>query len=400
MITDTVFAELFTESEKMKREAAALLKKRNLFDEVKPITGLMVGIYGLRGTGKTTLLLQLANEKENSFYINTENLVFKGISIVEFIEFAEKKGFTSFFIDEIHTYSSWSSELKLLYDRGIRDITFSGSSSLKIQEKAADLSRRALLFYLPPLSFREFLSLAVGAPLEKTVLEDIIDFKKRKELIVRLTPYIRYFDEYMKFGSFPFYISQKDNAYPLYRRIIEKIVRVDLTSTGKIDVDYIDNAYKLINTLAVSNPNEMNYNFLAKQIGRNIYYTEIILHALSEVGFINTVMPLRRGAALLRKEPKFLLAPTFRLTLAQNLGFSFEQVIGGIREDIFTANTYLLNPRYMKTERERKTPDYVINGMSFELGTHKYKCSTDFYVKEQLIIDEKVIPLPLFCMLF
>ena len=400
MINDIIFTEMLAESERRKKEVQIYAKKRFLFDQLEEKKNIHIGIYGLRGTGKTVLMLQLANRKENSLYINVENLLFRDISIVEFVTFAEKKGFVNFFIDEIHESSSWAKELKMLYDNGFRSIVFSGSSSIKIQESGADLSRRALLFNLPPLSFREFLEMNFNISIEKVSFEELLNFEKRKEIILKLTPYSQHFEEYMKLGAFPFYIGQKENASALYKRIIDKIVRVDLVSIAKIDINYIENVYKIINILAISNPNEISYSSLSKHIAKDVYTVELVLKSLTAVGFLNAIRPYKKGAALIRKEYKFLISPPFRLTLASSLGYKFEDIVGGVREDVFIANTYQLGPAYIKTDRERKTPDYAISSKTFEVGAHKYKHDSDFYVKDGLSIETNLIPLPVFCLLF
>ena len=399
MINDIIFAQLFSESELLKGETK-FPAKRDLFSKIKDNVGKLTGIYGLRGVGKTTLLLQIAKEKENSIYINVEKLIFKDISVVDFVEFARNKGFSSFFLDEIHSYPNWARELKILYDDQIRNIYFSGSSSIKIQELGADLSRRALLYNLLPLSFREFLEISLNKKFDIISFEELIDYKKRKELISNIAPYISHFEEYAKFGSFPFYINEKQDAYETYNRIIQKIVRVDLASIEKIDINYIDNVFKIINTIAISNPSEINFHSLSNSIRKNEYIVEETLRVLSDIGFVNAIRPYKKGKALIRKEYKYLVSPPFRLTLAKSLGFGFDQVKGGIREDLFVANTKFLDPKYVKTDRERKTPDYRINDLTFEIGPHKYKHETDYYVKDGLIIEDNVIPLPLFCMLY
>lgn len=400
MMNDTIYSELFVQSERLKNEVKNLPKRRFLYEDLTKKTNVMCGVYGLRGTGKTTLLLQIAKNKENSLYINAENLAFVGSSIKEAVEFAVKKGMEYFFIDEVHAIPEWPMELKLLYDSGIKDIYFSGSSTIKIQEKAADLSRRAVLFHLPPLSFREFVDLYLDKKIDKVLFDDLLDFNTRKKIIAALAPYERYFEEYMKFGSFPFYFSQKDDAYQMYKNIIEKMVRFDLASVAKIDANYIESIYKVLGLFALTGPNEISKNFISKTIKRNAYTVDTILKGLCDVGMLNPVMPFKKGASVLRKEPKYLLSPPLRLTLGLSYGATYEQIVGGIREDIFILNTLNFNPRYIKTDRESKTPDYIINGISFELGAHRFKHETDYYVKDKLIIDEKIIPLPLFCLFY
>ena len=400
MINDTVFSDLLEKSERRKAEVAGLKAKRSLFAELSKPRNLHVGLHGLRGTGKTTLLLQIAREREGSVYVNAEELAVRGISLLDFSAHAVNKGFGDVFIDEIHFLHSWPLELKIMFDRGIRNVFFSGSSGLAIQEHAADLSRRALLFRLPPLSFREFLEMNTGSLMEPLLLEDIIDFEKRRRMITSLLPNGHRFSDYMRFGCFPFWPEHKEDVHAIYMRMLERIVRIDLASLARIDAAYIETVYKLLNTIALSPPDGVSCNFLANQVKRNVPAVEAMILNLTALGLISAVRPFTGGASMVRKEYKYLLAPPFRFVIAKSLGWSFEQVIGGVREDLFVSNTYALAPLYIKTQRERKTPDYRLGNLNFELGPHKYKHETDFYVKDELIIDEKVIPLPIFCMLY
>src|SRR5690606_11631593 len=62
--------------------------------------------------------------------------------------------------DEIHKYENWSNELKSIYDTFPKlTILASGSSALELHKGTHDLSRRALIYRLYGLSFREFLEI-------------------------------------------------------------------------------------------------------------------------------------------------------------------------------------------------------------------------------------------------
>ncbi|MBI5036371.1 ATP-binding protein [Candidatus Micrarchaeota archaeon] len=360
----------------------------------------MAGVYGIRGTGKTTLLLQIATGKEDSFYVNAEELVFRSISLVDFAESAKRKGFKSLFIDEIHSSPRWAQELKLMYDRGFHEVYFSGSSGVQIQQEAADLSRRALLFNLPPLSFREFLALGFSVDFDAVPLRNLLDFQKRRELAANIAPHAHRFEEYMRIGTLPIYLENKEHAKELHSRIVERIVRRDLAAVVKIDAEYIESAYKLLNVLALSGANEISFNSIAKNVGRNVHFVMSAVNALTQTELLCAVKPYKKGASLIRKEPKILFAPPFRAALASTSGASFETVVGGTREDIFVSNMRQLEPRYVKTERESKTPDYMVGGKTFEIGSHRYKHATDYYVKDGLTLEHNVVPLPLCCMLY
>lgn len=65
--------------------------------------------------------------------------------------------------DEIHKYNSWSAELKNIYDRfGDLKVIASGSLCFTNQSSSHDPSRRAIVYTMVGMSFREFLELHYG----------------------------------------------------------------------------------------------------------------------------------------------------------------------------------------------------------------------------------------------
>ena len=124
----------------------------------------LFGIIGGRGTGKTTLLLQYLamNKKEDPqecLYLSADNVKVEGLGLYEIISDYFRLGGQEVVIDEIHKGQGWPQVLKNLYDSfpGSR-IRFSGSSTLALQLGKTDLSRRAVFYNLPGLSFREYLA--------------------------------------------------------------------------------------------------------------------------------------------------------------------------------------------------------------------------------------------------
>jgi predicted AAA+ superfamily ATPase len=153
---------------------------RYLYDKID-WSARMIGIVGPRGVGKTTMLLQrikLNHSLDDTLFINADDLYFAEHRLFDLASDFYKNGGRHLFIDEVHKYSEWSKELKMIYDYYPDfQIIFTGSSILDIYKGNADLSRRALSYYLPGLSFREYLNLSYGMQLPAYSLEDILSHK-------------------------------------------------------------------------------------------------------------------------------------------------------------------------------------------------------------------------------
>ena len=121
-----------------------------------------IGIIGARGVGKTTMLLQhikhtFANKNE-ALFASLDNTWFANHSIFDLADEFYLNGGTHLFLDEIHHYPNWATEIKNIYDSFPKlKIVFTGSSLLQIYKSTADLSRRVVYEKLEGLSFREFL---------------------------------------------------------------------------------------------------------------------------------------------------------------------------------------------------------------------------------------------------
>ena len=78
-------------------------------------------------------------------------------------------------LDEIHKYDNWSQALKSIYDSfPSLQVIASGSSALEIHRGSHDLSRRAIVYTMVGMSFREFLELHHGYRLDAYKLDEIV----------------------------------------------------------------------------------------------------------------------------------------------------------------------------------------------------------------------------------
>ena len=138
----------------------------------------LTGILGARGTGKTTLFLQQLATRfnpEEAVYITLDDIYFSDHRLIDFIEAFQNTGGKYLFIDEVHKYPTWARELKNAYDYYPElFIFFTGSSAVEILRQDVDLSRRAIVYELPGLSFREYLRMQQGLFFEPVSLAAIM----------------------------------------------------------------------------------------------------------------------------------------------------------------------------------------------------------------------------------
>ncbi len=184
-------------------------------------------LIGQRGIGKTTLLIQylLDHAKGDLFspkilYVPSDHLALGEVSLYEIAEQFELNGGECIAFDEIHKIASWSIQLKSIYDSFPKlKILASGSSALEIHKGSHDLSRRAIVYRIPGLSFCEFLELSLNLEFPTFELEDLLENHQRycSQIISILEnsekgKILPVFRNYLKHGFYPYWFELNDDA--------------------------------------------------------------------------------------------------------------------------------------------------------------------------------------------
>ncbi|HNA62791.1 MAG TPA: AAA family ATPase, partial [Rhabdochlamydiaceae bacterium] len=133
-------------------------RKRYLYSKVNwESSGLC--ITGDRGVGKTTMICQDLVERyqtpSRALYISADHIKVLSLGLVNIAKHHFEMGGEALYIDEVHKYPNWSIEIKNILDtyKG-RQIVFSASSSLDLNQSKGDLSRRVVYHKMQGFSFR------------------------------------------------------------------------------------------------------------------------------------------------------------------------------------------------------------------------------------------------------
>jgi len=78
-------------------------------------------------------------------------------------------------LDEVHRYRNWPQEIKNIYDdHPSLKVIFTGLSMIHINQSKADLSRRAIVYELRGLSFREYLNLSAKKNYSSLTFDELL----------------------------------------------------------------------------------------------------------------------------------------------------------------------------------------------------------------------------------
>jgi uncharacterized protein len=326
----------------------------------------LIGIVGARGTGKTTLVLQhlklIYGNSNEAIYITLDDLYFTANSLIGFVETFRQKGGKAVYIDEVHKYPGWAREIKNIYDLfpDIK-IVFTGSSIIDILKQDVDLSRRAVVYNLQGLSFREYLMLVSGQPFEVINFGNLLE--KHKELSLDICSKVKpfaYWDEYLKKGYYPYFVENKNVYYQRLEQSLNLTLETDLNFIDGFDAKNIPKIKQLLYVLAMSVPFKPNIVKLSEKIG--IHRNTLInyLHYLEKAKVIQTLFNAGVTPGILQKPDKIYLENT-------NISWLLSETIpdkGTLRE------TFFLNQ--LKNGHTIKLPpqgDYLVDDKYvFEVG--------------------------------
>lgn len=243
-------------------------KKRELFDELAKYldSKQILGIIGLRRTGKTVLLKQLIDhlikqgqKRDRILYFSFDE---EAVSLDDVVIELQSRlgtdihsaGRLYLFLDEIQKLPGWQNQIKYYYDTyPALKFFVSGSSSLFLRKKAEEsLAGRIFLFHLPVLSFLEFLR-----------------FKDKDELIKRPQMFKEALkDETLLYAKrqLPELVTADEPFVNMYvESIINKLIYEDLPRI--FPIEYEDALKQILKVVAAAPGIMTDYSALATDLG-------------------------------------------------------------------------------------------------------------------------------------
>jgi len=336
-------------------------------------------ILGARGVGKTTTLVQVLVDRfpeytssRECLYLPIDHAAVGSRTLYEIAkEFAEQGG-KLLCIDEIHKDPDWSRDLKSIRDSfpGLQ-LVISGSSMLHIRRGSHDLARRALVYHIEGLSFREFLEMRFNLTLSAISLPDIlsnhesisagiVSCLEEKEAAV-----LALFRQYLETGYYPYFLAFDDPVQ--MRMMVEQSARTALEGDlpavqPEISGSTIARVAKLLAILAETTPMTPNLARLARLV--DVTDSRTMKNYLAYLEDAGLIMGLTRGGGGLRNFEKpekiYLGDPNLVHALSQWRGAD----MGSLRETFFCR---MLIGRH-KICAATKADFTVDDRLSFEIG--------------------------------
>ncbi len=352
---------------------------RRYFLQETTFTNRFSIIVGQRGIGKTTAMIQYLLEQAGGdrfsrqiLYLQADHFLLSRTSLYDIADEFYRLGGKLICFDEIHKYRDWSLELKSIYDTfpDLRMLA-SGSSALEIAKGSHDLSRRALLYRMHGLSFREYLGMNCSIHFDKVPLatipenhqlaaDTIVTALARHDLKV-----LALFREYLATGYYPYFNDFNDRGqfYLTIEQNVHTTLEADLPAIHQTlngaSVRKIERLLAIISSLVPYTPDMKHLKNLL-EIGDERTLKNY-LKLLEDAGIILTVGRSGKGLRAMEKPEKIYLNNP---TLYHALTGASAPDSGAVRETFFLAMLRVAHQVSVPAKGDFLVNDY----MTFEVG--------------------------------
>lgn len=356
--------ELQEQSDSLKGRVSTYFK-RYLYDQVD-WNARLIGIKGARGTGKTTLLLQWLKvqglSSSKAVYFTLDDLYFSSHTLVETAKDFYKQGGQILVLDEVHKYPTWSREIKILYDLyPDLQIVFTGSSIIDLAKQEGDLSRRAVIYELHGLSYREYLKFIGILDQSPLSLNEIVTSGgPLRSLFPHDFRPLEHFQDYLQYGYYPFFKESEVNYHMRLQQLIRTIVEYDMAELQGFDIRNAKKMLQLLYIIAQNVPFKPNLSKLSEQ--SKIHRNSLVnyLYFLEQGRLIRLIHPSGISTSILQKPEKIYLNNTNQL-----YAMAVEPPSKGTLREVFLCSQ-------LETQYQLNIPkkgDFVVNGQYiFEVG--------------------------------
>lgn len=342
---------------------------RRMMDDIDWDSRLVI-LRGPKGVGKSTLMQQYILKNygiadRHSLYCSADTAYFTNHTLVDTASAFVRIGGRHLFIDEIHKYSGWSREIKEIYDlyKGLR-VVISGSSLIQINDGQSDLSRRADVYDMPGLSFREYIWFRTGQEIEPVSLGHLLADPNALCLALRKVCHpLEYFPDYLTNGYYPFSFEKKRTYKRLVENVVNYIIDSELTQSRGVVIGNTRKIKAMLQVISSSLPYLVDISKLSKSVSIDRVTLLKYLKYLDEAKLARCLYTELDKISDLQKPDKLLMDNT-------NLLYTFsdsEPEKGTVRETFFC--NQLSSAGHRVEYGGIKTGDFRIDGKTvIEVG--------------------------------
>jgi predicted AAA+ superfamily ATPase len=305
------------------------------------------------------MVLQYIKQKlslQDSLYITLDHIYFSTHTLIDVADKFYKEGGKHLIIDEVHKAFNWSVQLKQIIDSYPNmQIIFTGSSILDIYRGVADLSRRAPIYEMQGLSFREYLVLYHDIQTPTWNLDDLINQRVTLPNVEHPLPL---FNDYLKRGYYPFERIASDFSTNLMQ-VINRTMETDIPLYANINISVARKLQNLLVVIAESVPFKPNYKKLAEVTGISRNDIADYIYYMERAGMLMSLHDTTQGIRSIGKSNKLYVDNTNLMYV-----LSPENIDRGNLRETFFLNQMRVKYPVIASQKA----DFEIGNYIFEVG--------------------------------
>lgn len=273
----------------------------------------LIGLFGAKGVGKTTLLLQhiksTYGDSYEALYLPLDNIWFQERHMLsETIRRFHEKGGRHLFLDNVHRYGNWIQAIERLHDDyPDMQIVFAAPSLVEGEKMEPSLGGKGDWYTLHTMSFREYLSYEGALDLKPIPLDELLfHHAEVTQQVMDEINIVPIFRNYLEHGCYPFYWEDPDAFNFRLQDLVRDSVDVDLPAIRQMNNAMSRKMKQLLIQLAKEAPEFPRMQALTSKYEMDNTQIHKLLDYVKEIGVLRILQVRKEDGGLARFVSLFL----------------------------------------------------------------------------------------------
>ena len=273
----------------------------------------LIGIFGAKGVGKTTLLLQRIKlaygDSHEALYLPLDNIWFQERCMLsETVRQFYEEGGRHLFLDNVHRYGSWVQAIECLHDDyPDMQIVFAAPLLVEGEKTEMPFDGKGDWYTLHTMSFREYLSYEGALDLKPVPLDELLlNHAEVTQQVMDEVNIVPIFRNYLEHGCYPFYWEDPDAFNFRLQDLVRDSIDVDLPAIRQMNNAMFRKMKQLLIQLAQEAPEFPRMQALTSKYEADNTHIHRLLGYIKEIGVLRILQVRKEDGTLARSYRSFL----------------------------------------------------------------------------------------------
>ena len=273
----------------------------------------LIGIFGAKGVGKTTLWLQRIKlaygDSHEALYLPLDNIWFQERCMLsETVRQFYEEGGRHLFLDNVHRYGSWVQAIECLHD-DYPDMKIVFAAPLLVEGEKTEMpfDGKGDWYTLHTMSFREYLSYEGALDLKPVPLDELLlNHAEVTQQVMDEVNIVPIFRNYLEHGCYPFYWEDPDAFNFRLQDLVRDSIDVDLPAIRQMNNAMFRKMKQLLIQLAQEAPEFPRMQALTSKYEADNTHIHRLLGYIKEIGVLRILQVRKEDGTLARSYRSFL----------------------------------------------------------------------------------------------